>query len=143
MIKSLVVGVAAALALLPYASTAQAAHDKVPVTFTAFTTFEEPPLPDDFISDIAGCTSGTVDTEGQAHFTPWGGVFVGIKSFTCEDGESGFDVRLTARFGEAGSTGHWTVADGWGAFERLKGSGTLVGVPSEAGIDDIYTGVFR
>jgi len=139
----LVIGVSAALSLLLSASMAQAAPDKVPVTFTVITTFEEPPLPDSFTSDIAGCTSGTVTTDGKTHFTPRGGVFIGIKSFTCADGESGFDLRLTARFGEAGSTGHWTVVDGWGAFEGLKGSGTLVGVPTEAGIDDTYTGSFR
>lgn len=142
--SSLLGGTAAALTLVASASVAQAAPAALPVTFTVNTTFEEPPLPDTFTSDLAGCTSGTVaDPAPRTRFTPWGGVYVGIKSFTCADGASGFDLRLTARFSDSGATGHWTLLDGWGDLEGLKGSGSLTGIPTESGIDDIYTGFLR
>jgi hypothetical protein len=103
------------------------------------------PAADEFDSSILGCTSGTVvDGRGGAHFTPWGGAFVGLKEFTCDGGSSGFTVRLTARFGPGGSTGHWTLVDAWGGLAGLKGSGSLVGIPTgETSIDDVYTGTFR
>ena len=128
----------------PVQSRALAAPPGVPVTFTANTTFEDPPEPDEFSGTIPGCTSGTVvDSGGGAVFTPWGGVFVGVKSFTCAGGEGGFDVRLRARFGESGSVGTWNIIDAWGTLDGLKGSGSLVGIPTENGIDDVYSGTLR
>ncbi|MCU1418051.1 MAG: hypothetical protein JWP32_2225 [Schumannella sp.] len=98
----------------------------------------------EFEGNIPGCETGTVvNGEGATHFTPWGGVFVGVKEFTCAGGEGGVDVRLNARFGELGSTGTWTVIDGWGSLEGVKASGSLVGVYTEIGIDDRYTGSAR
>ena len=79
----------------------------------------------------------------SAHFTPWGGVYSGLKEFTCAGDGGGFTVRLNARFGEGGSTGSWTFVDGWGFLEGVKGSGTLVGIPTEDGLDDHYTGSAR
>ena len=97
-----------------------------------------------FEGNIPGCETGTViEGAGGAHFTPWGGAFAGVKEFTCDGGVGGFDVRVTARFGELGSTGTWTLIDGWGAYEGVKGSGSLVGVPTDIGIDDHYTGSAR
>jgi hypothetical protein len=128
----------------PTQSGALSAQAKFPVTFTANTTFQDPPAPDEFTGTITGCTSGTVeDTAGGAVFTPWGGVFVGVKSFTCAGSEGGFDVRLNARFGDPGSVGTWNIVDAWGTLEGLKGSGSLVGIPTEDGIDDIYTGTLH
>ncbi|MCR8670701.1 hypothetical protein [Agrococcus sp. HG114] len=99
----------------------------------------------EFESTIPGCETGTVvEGTSRTHFTWWGGVYVGIKEFTCDSGEGGFDVRLNARFGEFGSTGTWSVADAWGEFEGVHANGTLVGVPvSDTMIDDIYTGTAR
>jgi hypothetical protein len=97
-----------------------------------------------FEGNIPGCETGTVvEGDGGPHFTPWGGAYVGVKEFTCDSGEGGFDVRLKARFSDIGSTGTWTLIDGWGAFEDVKASGTLVGVPTGTGIDDRYTGSAR
>jgi hypothetical protein len=100
--------------------------------------------PNEFEGNIPGCETGTVvNGDGRTNFTPWGGVFVGIKEFTCASGVGGFDVRLTARFGEAGSTGSWTLVEGYGAYEGVKASGQLTGTITELGIDDRYTGSAR
>jgi hypothetical protein len=98
-----------------------------------------------FEGNIPGCETGTVvnGDRSRTHFTPWGGVFVGVKEFTCAGGEGGVDVRLNARFGELGSTGSWTVIDAWGSLEGVKASGSLVGVYTEIGVDDRYTGSAR
>lgn len=99
----------------------------------------------DFDSNLPGCEDGTVvNGDGGPHFTPWGGIFVGTKVFTCADGESGFTIRLTARFGGGGSTGNWTLSDASGDLAGMKGSGSLVGIPTgDTSIDDIYTGTVR
>jgi len=99
-----------------------------------------------FESSLVGCESGTVVNadSAQAHFTPWGGVFIGDKEFTCAGGLSGFTLRLKARFGGGGSTGSWTAVGGWGGLAGLKGSGSLVGISvSDIAIDDIYSGSVR
>jgi hypothetical protein len=97
-----------------------------------------------FEGNIPGCETGTVvNGDSRTQFTPWGGVFVGIKEFTCASGAGGFDVRLTARFSDAGSTGSWRIVDATGAYEGVKGSGRLTGTITENGIDDRYTGSAR
>jgi hypothetical protein len=122
---------------------ATAAPPGEPVVIVAHTDFAAEEAA--FESSIEGCTSGTVvNGDGGPHFTPWGGVFVGLKEFTCADGESGFTVNLTARFGGSGSTGTWRILDAWGVLSGAKGSGALVGIPtSETSIDDWYTGIIR
>jgi hypothetical protein len=125
-------------------SPAQAVPSGQAAWFTVQTTFEDPPEPDVFTSSIEGCTSGTVvDADADAAFTPWGGVFRGVKEFTCSGEESGFSVRLVARFGAGGSEGSWTVVSGWGGLSGLKGSGKLVGTPIQDGIEDHYVGTLR
>jgi hypothetical protein len=116
----------------------------LPVHIVAHTSFLTEAS--EFDSSISGCEEGTVlnGENAAAHFTPWGGVFTGYKEFTCEGGESGFTLRVTARFGGAGSTGSWTVVSGFGDFEGVRGSGSLVGIPiDDTQIDDVYTGSFR
>ena len=138
--------VAAGAAFLVSAGTAApavAAPTGTPVLITAHTVFEGSSGFD--ASGIAGCETGTVVNadNASAYFTPWGGVFNGDKEFTCDGGLAGFTVRLRARFGEGGSTGSWTVVSGWGDLDGLKGSGSLVGIPTDEGIDDVYTGTVR
>lgn len=104
----------------------------------------DPATADGFTSTLEGCESGTAENgRVSANFTPWGGTFSGEKVFLCADGESGFVVQLSARFGEAGSVGTWTVVDSWGSVEGLNASGRLTGVPTSTGLDDIYTGTRR
>lgn len=124
-------------------SPAAAAASATPVHIVAHTDFTTESA--DFESSIAGCETGTVvNASAAVHGTPWGGAFNGDKEFTCAGGESGFTVHLIARFGGSGSTGSWTVTDGWGDLDGLKGSGSLVGIPTgETSIDDVYTGTLR
>ena len=119
-----------------------AAPVNFPVDVVAHTVFGAEVI--EFEGNIPGCESGTVvEGDGGPHFTPWGGVYVGVKEFTCAGGEGGIDVRLNARFSDSGATGTWTVIEGWGFLEGVKASGTLVGVPTGDGIDDRYTGSAR
>ena len=70
------------------------------------------------------------------------GIFNGFKVFACDDGGS-FVVRLQARFDDSGSVGTWAILGGTGGFEKLAGSGTLVGTPTTTGINDVYDGTLR
>ena len=122
---------------------ASAAPARQSVVIVAHTSFESEVAV--FEASLDGCASGTVANgdDIKATFTPWGGVFIGTKVFSCAGGGSGFDVLLKARFGASGSTGTWVVADGWGDYAGMKGSGSLVGVPTVDGVDDIFTGTVR
>lgn len=129
------------------AGAADAAPVRYPVDVVVHTVFGSEGA--EFEANIPGCESGVVtEAGGGAHFTPWGGSYVGLKEFTCDgDDTGGFLVRLNARFGEFGSQGTWTLVDAWGAYEGIKGSGTLTGTPTGTpdvpGIDDHYTGTAR
>lgn len=98
-----------------------------------------------FTSTIEGCTSGTVSNGsfriGGGPGTDFG-KFNGFKVFECTDG-GGFVVRLLAKFSEEGSTGTWSIVDGWDGYEDLHGAGTLVGTPTSTGINDVYDGTLR
>ena len=137
------VGISLGIAAVATAAPASAAPVGFSVTIVAHTDITG--APSEFDSSLEGCEHGdVVNGAARATFTPWGGAFNGIKEFTCESGQSGFSVRLNARFGAGGSTGTWTLVDAWGDLAGLKGSGSLVGVStSETTIDDIYTGTFR
>ena len=139
------VGTVAALASVTAATPVHAAPGGTSVVIVAHTDFTTEAS--EFDSSLEGCTSGTVVNAGdnrEPAFTWWGGVFVGEKVFTCDDGVSGFTIRLKARFGPDGSTGTWNFTDGRGAFSGIKGSGSLVGIPvSQTILDDIYAGLVR
>ncbi len=137
------VGVAlGALLAIGLAAPANAAPLGFPVDVVVHEDFSAPAS--EFEGNIPGCETGTVVTVPvRTQPTPWGGVFVGMKEFTCDSGAGGFDVRLVARFGEPGSTGTWRIVDAWGEYEGVRASGTLVGVPTEIGIDDRYVGTAR
>jgi len=139
----LLTGALAAVASVTIAAPAHAAPVSFPVVIVAHTDVTV--TASNFESNLPGCENGTVvDGIGGDHFTPWGGVFVGDKVFTCADGQSGFTIRLKARFSPAGSTGTWTLSDTRGNFAGVKGSGSLVGlITSDTTIDDIYTGTVR
>lgn len=126
------------LALAPVPAQADPALGAI--ALVAHTTFDAGQDP--FESTLPGCGSGMVVTDpgARTQFTPRGGTFVGIKEFTCTGGAGGFDLRLEARFDESGSVGSWVVAGSWGSQTGLKGSGHLIGVPTDDGINDNYTG---
>lgn len=129
-----------ALALAVGSSAPVWAASRTGVAMDVVTTFD--PSPDLFeATGIEGCDSGTVaDGRGHVQFTPGPGIFGGFKVFTCDGSDSGFIVRLNARFGPGGSEGTWAIVDAWGALEGLRGSGSLFGEPIEEGIIDHYTG---
>lgn len=70
-----------------------------------------------------------------------------LKQFVCEDPDHSFTLLLTAWFGSDEYPlpmvfGYWTVVDGTGAYENLRGSGRLRGY-YECGpgcVVDTYTG---
>jgi hypothetical protein len=67
-------------------------------------------------------------------------LFLGYKVFDC-GGESGFLVRLNARFGSDGSVGSWSIVDAWGTVAGLRGAGQLTGFPLDEGVIlDVYDG---
>jgi len=96
----------------------------------------------DATTDLAGCESAdSVDVRARAEFTLTHGQFQGIRDFQCDDGVSGFVVRLTASFGDGGSIGWWSIVDSYGDLAGLHGAGMLVGTPvGDDGISDHYTG---
>lgn len=94
-----------------------------------------------FTSNIPGCETGASTTiRAMAQFHGGGGVFRGTRVFECDSGIGSVTVNLSARFGEGGSVGTWSIASGSGAFAGVHGAGKLVGVPHPDGIQDNYTG---
>lgn len=96
-----------------------------------------------FTSNLEGCEEGVVSNGGfQVAESRRFGKFNGFKVFECADGGV-FVVRLAAKFDETGSTGTWTIVDGWDGYEQLHGAGTLVGTRTPTGINDVYDGTLR
>ena len=109
------------------------------VTIVVNTTFDDEP--DTFTAEgIPGCESGLVYT-GPAHvqFAPRMGIFAGFKEFDCGN-DSGFILRVNARFDDEGSVGSWAVVRSWGSVAGTHGAGMLAGDPFEGGITDTYVG---
>ena len=96
-------------------------------------------VPGTFTSNIPGCATGrSYDVRGMVQFRP--GVFRGTRMFVCDSGIGSVTANLSARFGEGGSVGTWSMVAGSGAFSGVHGAGRLVGTPLEDGIRDDYTG---
>ncbi|MFC6285476.1 hypothetical protein ACFP3Q_06045 [Nocardioides sp. GCM10027113] len=123
-----------------------AAASRVPVEFTDTRLFTSDT--GQVTTSLAECPTATsVDVMARAAFTGSGsgflGVFVGVRDIQCDQG-GGFVVRLSARFGQGGSVGSWSVVDSYGSLAGLRGAGSLVGEPLDAGgvagIADHYTG---
>jgi hypothetical protein len=91
-------------------------------------------------TSLPGCaTATTVDQRGQLVGTPIKGIFTALRDFQCGGG-TGFVVRLRASFANEGSSGTWSIVEGYGDLAGLSGSGKLVGEPVEGGIIDHYNG---
>jgi hypothetical protein len=140
--NGLVLTVTALAVALPAATASAATRTAVHITDTR--TFAGA---SSVTTDLAECpTATTTDLRVHVADVPDGGIFFGLRDFQCSD-DSGFVVRLTARFGAEGSTGTWSIVDAYGDLEGLHGSGTLEGVPIDEdgdgeaeGIQDFYTG---
>jgi len=131
---SLMAGILALVAVMPVA-----AATKEDVTIVVTTTFDD--QPDAFTAaGLPDCGSGLV-YDGPANFagTPRFGVFAGFKIFDCGN-DTGFILRLNAKFNEEGSVGTWAVVSSWGSLAGLTGTGSLTGDPFDGGITDTYVG---
>ena len=141
MRRLLVLSLVGSLALLAAGVASVGAATRTSVQIEVTTTFFDED-PDAFeASGIEGCETGTVVT-GEAAFpgTRSFGLFLGDKIFDCGD-DTGFVVRLNARFNSDGSVGSWAIVAAWGDVAGLRGAGSLIGVPVEEGIIfDTYTG---
>lgn len=131
---------AAALLLVGVAAAPVTAAERGAVTIDVQTTFDD--VPDEFsASGLGNCTSGTTENGPvKVVFNPVHGVFAGYKVFSCAGSDTGFVLRLNARFGLPGSIGTWSVIDAWGSLGGMHGAGTLTGDPIENGIADHYRG---
>ena len=114
---------------------------RMPISFDDTRIVSDENLPGDATTSLAGCaTAVSVDQRVHAAFPKPHGVFIGIRDFQCGGGD-GFVVRLTARFGEGGSSGSWSIVTSYGDLAGMSGSGKLVGEPfGDDGIIDHYTG---
>jgi hypothetical protein len=94
------------------------------------------------------CAAGTTSDETRVVGSDRVLNFKNVKTFTCADGSGTFTLRLNAQVMPCSSTdrGVWSVIGGTGAYEGLRGAGTIVGsyFPNDAcdaeGIDDHLTG---
>lgn len=115
------------------------AGERFAVQLSDTQNFED--LPGTFTSNIPGCPTGESFTlRGMAQFHGDGGVFRGTRMFVCDSGIGSVTANLSARFGEDGSVGTWSLVGGSGAFSGVHGAGKLVGTPVTDGIRDDYTG---
>ena len=117
-----------------------AAASRQDIRITALTYFATDPDPFTASGLGTACADGTV-VDGDAHLEFHRGAFVfaGFKVLTC-DADTGFVLRLNARFGDWGSEGTWAVVDAWGDLAGISGAGSLVGGPLDGGITDDYSG---
>ena len=141
MRRFMTVSMAAAMLLAVALVAPVSAKTRLDVTMTVPTIFGV--NPSEFEASIPGCTEGDTYTGDNVVFPPPFGVFIGYKLFDCGgEGETGFLVRLNARFSYVGegSVGTWTIVDSWGALAGMTGSGKLTGEFIDGGILDSYFG---
>lgn len=139
-----------ALILLLAAAPAAASSPPLNVVFEVVTLFPpEGPTYGPFTASgpavDAGivCPSGdTIDTFGKAsgYQSQTGVNFQVIKLFACDDGSGEFYVKLQVRIDAKGDNFRWTIVDGSGAYEKLHGTGSGIGLPIPDGVFDIYDG---
>ena len=141
MRRALGAGPAAALLAIAIGVAPVAAASRGSVTIDVMTTFDD--VPDSFAAlGLADCATGTAENGSEKIiFSTGQGVFAGYKVFSCDGSDTGFVLRLNARFGSDGSVGTWSVVDAWGSLAGMHGAGPLIGtVIDEITIVDHYTG---
>ncbi len=93
------------------------------------------------------CASGLVEDLEITYNDPGGPyqMIWALKRFTCGDGT--IDLRMVVQLDlvTLDTTAHWRILGGTGAYEGLKGHGSLVGISNnpDPGILDIYDGVLH
>jgi hypothetical protein len=95
------------------------------------------------------CPSGDATTDferGAGNFTAAGSFHL-TKLLTCDDGSGSFVIRVDAASNFVvgdGTRGGWSVVpgSGTGAYEGLRGGGSIVGVNSDTGPIDLVDSYF-
>ena len=114
-----------------------------PITITVETTFEASNDPFEATGGVV-CEEGVVGNAG-GHFVGWQSMthaqILLVKRFACDDGTFDILLRVTLDFETADTVATWSVVDGTGAYDSLRGAGTLTGT-NDAGetILDVYSG---
>ena len=76
------------------------------------------------------CEQGVVGNAG-GHFVGWQSTthaqILILKRFTCDDRTFDILLRVKLDFETSDTVATWSVVDGTGAYESLRGSGTLIG----------------
>ncbi len=87
------------------------------------------------VTDLHGFTGG--GRQGRGVFT-----FHLVKTLTCADGSGTFQILVNAATApnSPGTVGGFTIVGGTGAYENLRGGGSLLGTATDDGIIDVYRG---
>jgi len=85
-----------------------------------------------FTSNIPGCTTGESFTL-RGMVADRAGVFRGTREFVCDSGVGSVTVNLSARFGEGGSVGTWSIVAATGDRPERTAPGSCPGRRSRAG----------
>ena len=100
-----------------------------PITITVVTGMEGSSDPFDATGGVV-CAEGVVGNAG-GHFVGWQSdthaQILILKRFTCDDGTFDILLRVKLDFETSDTVATWSVVDGTGAYESLRGSGTLIG----------------
>jgi len=100
-----------------------------PITITVVTGMEGSSDPFDATGGVV-CEEGVVGNAG-GHFVGWQSdthaQILILKRFTCDDGTFDILLRVKLDFETSDTVATWSVVDGTGAYESLRGSGTLIG----------------
>jgi len=135
-------GAAVALAAALTTSGIALASTPQAVTITVPTSFNATQDPFHATGGVV-CDEGTV-SNGAGHFVGWqSNTHAEIllqKLFECPDGSFDILLRITLDFESLNTVATWSVIDGSGAYESLRGAGTLTGERQGEIILDVYTG---
>lgn len=136
--------------LLLLTVSATAASPPQDVSIVAESVFGEP-SEGTFTASGAAVEAGLICSEGttldlevlaSGYQSGRGINYLVTKLFACDDGSGTLTAQLAVRVDFKGDNANWLIIGGTGAYEKLHGSGTLVGIyyPDFSGVTDYYTG---
>ena len=137
----LVIGLLGVFAVAPVASAAAA-----PTTTIRIDIVFGPGGSEEFITTGGVlCPSGTAVTDpvfaaGFGRMGRGAASFHLIKTLTCADDSGTFQIKVNAGPSPTGTVGGFAVVGGTGDYANLRGGGSLVGIATDVGIIDFYTG---